>query len=58
LKIRKYPAKPKPDVGYGKRYQVVMDLTGENGKTAKVLTAWLLDKDTNVTRLISVYVDE
>jgi hypothetical protein len=54
--ITNYPATPKPDLGYGQRYQVVMNLLGENGKEAKVLTAWLADK--NTTRLISVYVDE
>ena len=56
--ITNYPATPKSDIGYGQRYQIIMDLIGENGKSAKVLTAWLLEKDTGITKLISVYVDE
>jgi hypothetical protein len=35
-----------------------MNLKGANGKTAKVLTAWLVDENTNITRLISAYVDK
>lgn len=53
--IAKYKAIPKPNIGYGERYQVIMDLTGENGKTAKVLTAWIINN--NETRLTSVYID-
>jgi hypothetical protein len=56
--IKKFPAVAKPNIGYGQRYQVIMKLRGENGKTANVLTAWLIDKNTNETRLISVYVDD
>lgn len=32
-----------------------MDLTGSNGKSAKVLTAWIVDSS-GKTRLTSVYV--
>ncbi|MCL2693613.1 MAG: hypothetical protein FWE60_00740 [Oscillospiraceae bacterium] len=56
--ITNFPAIAKPDLGYGQRYQVILNLLGENGKRANVLTAWLIDKDTNETRLISIYVDE
>lgn len=42
------------DQGHGMRYQQIMELTGPNGKTANVLTAWIEDGD-NV-RLTSVYV--
>lgn len=47
-----------PDTGYGRRFKVTVDLVGENGKTAKVLTAWILDKNTNELRLTSVYIDK
>ena len=50
--------KEMPDTGYGSRFKVTLDLTGENGKTAKVLIAWLLDKNTNEFRLTSIYVDK
>ena len=56
-KISKYNAKEKPDNGWGKRYEVIMDIVGPNGKTAKVLTAWIDDKNTGEMRLTSVYVD-
>ncbi len=41
---------------YGQRYQVVMRLTGANGKAANVLTGWILDAKTGETRLTSIYV--
>lgn len=56
--LSKYSAKEKPDNGWGKRYEVKMDLTGPNGKTAKVITAWIDDKDTGKMRLTSAYVDK
>lgn len=56
-KISKYNAKEKPDNGWGQRYEVIMDIVGPNGKTAKVLTAWIDDKNTGEIRLTSVYVD-
>lgn len=57
-KISEYDAKEKPDKGWGKRYEVIMDITGPNGKTAKVLTAWIDDKNTGEMRLTSAYVDK
>lgn len=54
--LTKYPAKEKPDTGYGVRYEVLMAVTGENGRTANVKTAWILDKDTGEMRLTSLYV--
>ncbi len=42
---------------YGDKYEVVMDITGPNGKTAKVLTAWIVYKDGRV-QLVSVYVTD
>lgn len=50
--------KEMPDTGYGRRFRVIVELTGENNKTAKVLVAWLLDKNTNEFRLTSIYVDK
>lgn len=48
----------KPDNGYGKRFQIVVELEGENGKRAKVLTAWLIDKDTGEVRLTTIHIDK
>jgi len=51
-----FEAIEKPDNGYGKRYDILMTLTGANGRTANVKTAWIVDKKTGETRLISTYV--
>ncbi len=51
-----YEAVEKPDNGYGKRYEVLMNLMGPNGKTANVKTAWIKDKTTGEMRLTSGYV--
>ncbi len=46
----------KGDIGYGMRYEFVLELEGINGKKANVLTAWIQDGDEK--RLVSVYVTE
>lgn len=46
----------KGDNGYGMRYEQILELTGPNGKKAKVLTAWIQDDEDK--RLVSVYVDK
>ena len=43
---------------YGKRYEQIMQITGPNGKTANVLTAWIKDNDNADPRLTSIYVDK
>ena len=55
--IDKFPSKSKGDKGYGTLYEVIMELTGENGKQAKVLTAWLDDAVKNEMRLVTVHID-
>ena len=54
--IPNFNAKEKEDTGYGKRYEIIMTLLGENNKYANVKTAWIIDKDTKQTRLTSAYV--
>jgi len=56
INVKKFNAVEKPDLGYGKRFEVLITLTGANGKTANVLTAWIVDKNTSQTRLTSLYV--
>jgi len=55
--LGKFPATPKGNKDYGDLYEVVMILTGENGKTAKVLTAWIDDSQSGEMRLITVHID-
>ena len=43
----------------GQKYELLYEITGANGKTAKVLTAWLDDvNDKKDFHLISIYVDK
>jgi hypothetical protein len=53
-----YEATPKGDIGFGMRYEVVMQIKGANGKTASVLTAWIDDKSTGEMRMTNAYVDK
>lgn len=54
--LDKFPADIRPDKGHGTRYCVEMILIGENGKIARVVTAWIDDRATGQIRLTSVYV--
>jgi len=56
--ISRYNATPKGDAGFGMKYEVIMRLTGANGKTAKVLTAWINDTKTGEMRLTNAYIDK
>lgn len=56
-KLPDYEATERGDKGWGMTYQVIMDITGPNGKTAQVLTAWIKDKDTGKVRMTTVHVD-
>jgi len=46
----------KGDNGFGIKYEVIMELTGANGKLANVLTSWIVEHGSNETRLTSAYV--
>ncbi len=56
--LPKYEAKEKGDSGYGMAYEVIMNIAGPNGKTAKVLTGWIDDKDAGEMRLTTVHIDD
>ena len=53
-----FHAIPKGDKGFGMTYEVVMNLTGLNGKTAKVKTAWVNDLAKDEMRLVTAFVDK
>lgn len=55
--LAEYPATFKGSTPYGDSYEVVLRLAGPNGKTAKVVTAWLVERD-GTARLVSVYVSK
>ena len=54
--LRNHKAVFKGNNGYGDIYEVVMSMTGENGKNANVLTAWIIENDFDYPRLTNVYV--
>ncbi|MGI5884705.1 MAG: minor capsid protein [Candidatus Spyradocola sp.] len=54
--LPEFEAVEKPDNGFGQRYQVILQLTGPNGKTANLLTAWVNDRKTGEMRLTSAYI--
>lgn len=53
-----FPAEHKGHSEFGDRYQVIMNLTGQNGKTAKVLTGWIIDNNAVNPRLTTIHIDE
>lgn len=57
-KLPDYEAVEKGDRGWGMTYEVIMDIIGPNGKMAKVLTAWIDDKNNGEMRLTTVHVDD
>ena len=54
--ITEYPAVYKGNNGYGDIYEIVMNLTGENGKTANVLTSWIIENGKHTPRMTNAYV--
>lgn len=42
---------------FGERFNVAMELTGPNGKTANVVTGWIIDYDKDYPRLTTLFVD-
>jgi hypothetical protein len=56
LKINFFEAKYNGDNGFGIKYEVLMELTGENGKSAYVLTGWIIEYGSEYPRQTSAYV--
>ena len=41
---------------YGQRYNVTFSITGPNGRTASVLTAWIIDRGNDFARFVTAIV--
>jgi len=54
--IQAHNAVCKGNNGYGDIYESVMALTGENGKIANVLTAWIIENGFDFPRLTTIHV--
>ena len=52
-----YEAILKKDFEYGRLFEVVMPVTGPNGHTIDVLTAWVVRTGTDFPFLVSTYVN-
>lgn len=53
-----FPAVYKGTDGYGDRYEIEMMLVGANGRVARLMTGWIIDKEKGETRLTSVYINK
>jgi len=54
--LSRFEAKPKGSNEFGLKYEVLMNITGENGKIAHVLTSWIIEHESKLIRLTSVYI--
>ena len=54
--IKNARAFEKKEDQYGKRYEVIVQIMGANGKEANVLTGWIKDNESGEIRLTSIYV--
>ena len=54
--LANFEAIPKGDNGFGLKYEVIMNLSGINGKNANVLTGWIVEHESGITRLTTAYV--
>ncbi len=55
--LKHFPATYKGKDKHGEHYEVIMVLSGPNGKAAKVLTGWIIDIDEQL-RMVTAYVDK
>jgi hypothetical protein len=58
LGLTKYKSSQRAETKYGIPYEVPMVIKGANGKYARIKTGWIIDNNSTVPRLTSVYVDE
>ena len=56
--LKNFEAEPRGNKGFGETYRIVMELTGKNKKTAKVLTGWIDDVSNGEMRLTTIYIDD
>ena len=54
--LGKFPAVRNRHNGHGWQYECIMNLVGLNGRSARVLTAWIVRDDEDFPRLTSAYV--
>jgi hypothetical protein len=58
LQILSLEATPTESTLYGQMYEIRGDLTGPNGQTLAVVTIWITETATRVTKFITMYPDK
>ena len=51
-----FKAIPKGNKGFGETYECIMSIEGKNGKTANVLTSWIVRDGESFPRLTNAYI--
>jgi hypothetical protein len=51
------PATPAGESPYGEKFVIRGNLTGPNGRALRVLSVWMLEKATDLTKFITLYPD-
>ena len=51
------PATPAGVNPYGEKFVIRGNLTGPNGRTLRVLSVWMLEKATGLTKFVTLYPD-
>ena len=51
------PATPAGNNPYGEKFIIRGNLTGPNGRSLRVLSVWMLEKATGLTKFITLYPD-
>lgn len=41
---------------YGDRYEQIMEITGVNGRSAFITTAWIVDRNSFAPRFVTAYL--
>lgn len=53
-----YKTAQRTETQYGKPFEVAMMLKGPNGQYAKVKTGWIVDKGSEIPRLVTIYISK
>src|SRR5882672_6181367 len=51
-------AHPTKSDSFGQRYEAIMPITGPNGNTENLVTAWIIKADSDYPSLVSLYIQK
>ena len=55
-RVREFPATFSGTTDFGDKYEVVMEIEGVVGRKSIVETAWIIERGSDMPRLISAYI--